>query len=423
MKNESQRQFFRPEVLERINAQSHGPILLARTSRSWAIVGVAALLAISTLLYLGIGTYKPRTIATGILVPQGGAIRVQAPVSAVVSERLVREGQSVRKGDVLFVLADERRYIDRKTSARVADLRAGSLAERRLSLMKLRDSTLGLGTQAERANRFQYDSIADELLRNQQEIDLQKRRLEASERAMQKHRSLAAENFISEVALQEKEDQAAALRAQLLALQRSRDQLQRTASALKSEFEQLPLRTASQLAGIDRDIAALSQEMTDAKSRDAFAITAPVDGRVTAINAEPGQMATSQALAVIVPSDAPMVAHLYAPSKAIGFVQVGQSVRLRYQPYPFQRFGMQHGTVAEVSASPLSPDDLALLPSQPTRESLYRVVVRLDKSTIQAQGREVVLLPGTALEADIEQAEQRLIDWVLSPLKSAATRL
>ena len=273
---------------------------------------MAALLTASALLYLCLGTYKPRTIATGILVPEGGAIRVQAPVSAVVSERLVREGQSVRKGDLLFVLADERRYVDRKTSIRIADLRADSLAERRLSLMKLRDSTAQLGSQAGRANRFQYDSVADELLRNQQEIDLQKRRLEASERAMGKHRSLAAENFISEVALQEKEDQAAALRAQLLALQRSRDQLQRTASALKSEFEQLPFRAASQLAEIDRDIAALSQETTDAKLRDAFAITAPVDGTVTAINAEPGQTVASQALAIIVPSHVPMVAHLYA---------------------------------------------------------------------------------------------------------------
>jgi membrane fusion protein len=199
--------------------------------------------------------------------------------------------------------------------------------------------------------------------------------------------------------------------------------LQRTASALNSEFEQLPLRAASQLTEIDRDIAALSQETADAKSRDAFALTAPIDGTVTAINAEPGQTVTSQALAIIVPSHVPMVAHLYAPSKAVGFVQVGQSVRLRYQPYPFQRFGTQHGTVVEVSTSPLSPDDIALLPGQPTRESLYRVVVRLDKSTIQAQGLEVALLPGTAPEADIEQAEQRLIDWVLSPLKSAATRL
>jgi membrane fusion protein len=118
-----------------------------------------------------------------------------------------------------------------------------------------------------------------------------------------------------------------------------------------------------------------------------------------------------------------MVAHLYAPSKVVGFVQVGQSVRLRYQPYPFQRFGMQHGTVVEVSASPLPPEDIALLPGQPTKESLYRVVVRLDKSTIRAQGQELALLPGTALEADIEQAEQRLIDWVISPLRSAATRL
>lgn len=384
---------------------------------------MAALLATSALLYLCLGTYKPRTVATGFLVPEGGAIRVQAPVSAVVSERLVREGQSVRKGDVLFVLADERRYVTRKTSVRIADLRADSLTERRLSLVKLRDSTIGLGSQVGRANRFQYDSVADELLRNQQEIDLQKRRLEASERALEKHRSLAAENYISETALQEKEDQAAALRAQLLALQRSRDQLQRTASALKSEFEQLPLRTTLQLAEIDRDIAALSQEVTDTKSRDAFAITAPVDGTVTAINAEPGQLVASQALAVIVPSHVPMVAHLYAPSKVVGFVQVGQSVRLRYQPYPFQRFGMQHGTVVEVSASPLPPEDIALLPSQPTKESLYRVVVRLDKSTIRAKGQELALLPGTALEADIEQAEQRLIDWVISPLRSAATRL
>lgn len=384
---------------------------------------MAALLTTGALLYLFLGTYKPRTIATGILVPEGGAIRVQAPVSAVVSERLVREGQSVRKGDLLFVLADERRYVDRKTSIRIADRRADSLAERRLSLMKLRDSTAQLESQVGRANRFQYDSVVDELLRNQQEIDLQTRRLEASERALTKHRSLAAENFISEIALQEKDDQAAALRAQLLALQRSRDQLQRTASALKSEFEQLPLRTTSQLAEIDRDIASLSQEMTDVKSRDAFAVTAPVDGVVTAVNAEPGQTVTSQVMAVIVPSHVPMVAHLYAPSKAVGFVQVGQSVRLRYQPYPFQRFGMPLGTVVEVSTSPLSPEDIALLPSQPTRESLYRVVVRLDKSTIQAQGRELALLPGTVLEADIEQAEQRLIDWVISPLKSAATRL
>lgn len=390
---------------------------------------MAALIALSSVVYLITGTYTPRTTATGSLVPQGGSIRVIAPMSGMVSERRVQEGQKVQRGEVLFVLRDERRNVDRQSSTRISDLRSESQVERRKQLERLKENAISLNQKVRQGNRSQFESVSEELVRNEQEIALQQSRLASAERMLEKHRDLAHRHFISDASLLEKEDQSAALRAQLLSLQRSRDQLKRTAAALQSEFDQLPTRTATQIAEIDRDLAALSAEVTETSARDGYAITAPLDGTVTAIIAEQGQVVSSQALAVIVPEGRPLVAHLYAPSKSVGFVRPGQAVRLRYQPFPFQRYGMQRGVVTEVSASPLSPDDVAMLPNLPflpnttVREPLYRVVVALDSPTIQADGQTRALLPGTALEADIEQSEQRLIDWVFAPLKSAAARL
>ncbi|EHP39362.1 secretion protein HlyD family protein [Cupriavidus basilensis OR16] len=380
-------------------------------------------MSLAILLYLFFGSYRPRTATTGVLVPEGGAIRILAPTGGIVSERHVREGQIVKQGAVLFVLADERRHVGQQVNTKISELRTASLGERRASLMRQREAAHELGVTAERGLRVQSENVMDELRHNKQELDLHAKRLAASEISIEKHRTLAKSNYISQVALREKEDQAAALQAQFLSMQRTRSQLSRTLATLKSELAQVSLKTAAQIAEINRDLAILSQETTDVQSRDVFAITAPMTGMVTAINAEPGETVSTKALAVIIPESVPLVAHLFATSKAFGFVQVGQSVRLRYQPYPYQIFGLKSGTVVEVSNSPLQPEEVAMIPAPPNKEAMYRVVVRLDSQTIQARGRQIALLPGTLLEADIEQEEHRLLDWVLSPIMAASRHL
>jgi membrane fusion protein len=139
---------------------------------------------------------------------------------------------------------------------------------------------------------------------------------------------------------------------------------------------------------------------------------------VTAINAESGQAVTAQTLAVVIPKSAALVAHLFPTSKAFGFVQVGQRVRLRFQAYPYQRFGLYGGTIVETSHSPLQQDELVFMSPKTDRETIFRVVVRLDSESISARGREIALVPGMALEADIEQQQQRLIEWIFDPILS-----
>lgn len=422
MNEKARRSIFRREVLQRHDQQEHGPILLAQSSHSWLLVGLAAAMSLAILLYLFFGSYRPRTAATGVLVPEGGAIRILAPTGGIVSERHVREGEIVKQGAVLFVLADERRHVGQQENTKISELRTASLSERRASLMRQREAAHELGVTAERGLRAQSENVMDELRHNKQELDLHAKRLTASELSIEKHRTLAKSNYISQVALQEKEDQAAALQAQFLSMQRTRSQLSRTLATLKSELDQVSLKTAAQIAEISRDLAMLSQETTDVQSRDVFAITAPMTGRATAINAEPGETVSTQTLAVIIPEGVPLVAHLFATSKAFGFVQVGQSVRLRYQPYPYQRFGLQRGTVVEVASSPLQSEEVAAMSGLPDKEAMYRIIIRLDSQSIQAHGRQIDLLPGTLLDADIEQEKRRLIDWVLAPVASVSSR-
>jgi membrane fusion protein len=103
-------------------------------------------------------------------------------------------------------------------------------------------------------------------------------------------------------------------------------------------------------------------------------------------------------------------------------------VQLRYQAYPYQRFGHYEGVVASVSRTALSPADLppqlAALPgltgfsagAGAGAEPGYRITVELASQTVTAYGAEVPLQPGMTLEADIALERRRLFQWVLDPL-------
>jgi membrane fusion protein len=114
-------------------------------------------------------------------------------------------------------------------------------------------------------------------------------------------------------------------------------------------------------------------------------------------------------------------AQLFSPSSAIGFVHPGQRVLLRYEAFPYQKFGYYEGSVANVSRSAISPSELpqqlsGLTKLHAANEPVYRITVSLDQQTATAYGKPAPLQPGMQLEADVLIESRRLIEWVLDPL-------
>jgi membrane fusion protein len=204
------------------------------------------------------------------------------------------------------------------------------------------------------------------------------------------------------------------------ALERQQIELRREQVTLQGELNDLPLKTQAELATIDRNMATTEQELAEAEARREIVVPAPQDGTVTAILIEQGGHANVSApLLSIVPAGASLEAHLYSPSRAVGFLRPGQHVLLRYQAYPYQKFGHYEGVLASVSRSAVNPGELPPQLAGVTTaevagaEPVYLITVRLARQTVTAYGRQVDLQPGMQLEADIALETRRLYEWVL----------
>ena len=116
----------------------------------------------------------------------------------------------------------------------------------------------------------------------------------------------------------------------------------------------------------------------------------------------------------IVPEDGVLQAELFAPARAIGFVQAGQRVRILYDAFPYQEFGTYGGRVSAISQTMLGKSDS----SGPVelKEPAYRVSVALDRPDIDAYGKRVPLQADMLLKEDIILEKRSLINWLLRPL-------
>jgi multidrug efflux pump subunit AcrA (membrane-fusion protein) len=147
-------------------------------------------------------------------------------------------------------------------------------------------------------------------------------------------------------------------------------------------------------------------------------LTSPYDGNATAVTARPGQPADPrQPLMMIVPAGAVPRAELHVPTAAAGFLAVGQEVRLAVDAFPYQRFGVATGRIAEIStvAIPKASADGRTAP-------VYLVTAELDRPWVDAFGRRHALRPGMTLTARIVTERQTLLEWLFEPLFAVASR-
>jgi membrane fusion protein len=138
----------------------------------------------------------------------------------------------------------------------------------------------------------------------------------------------------------------------------------------------LDLRQANQLAATDRQISAVKQELAESEARRTVLIRAPEAGVATAAFAEVGHSVDSGLpLVSIVPSNTQLEAELYAPSKSIGFIKSGDAVNIRYQAYPYQKFGIYKGQVLSISRSSIPPAELARTVQNSRHGQQYRAAL------------------------------------------------
>lgn len=163
-------------------------------------------------------------------------------------------------------------------------------------------------------------------------------------------------------------------------------------------------------------------EDTKGKMQPPFIVRAPARGTAVTVGGAIGETVdATRPLVTIMPHSAQLEARLLAPSRAIGLVRTGNEVVLRYDAFPYQRFGHHRGVLQSVSRS-------AVVIEQPAptlhgaNEPMYLMRVALPSQSVTVYGEPRRLLAGMTVQAQVLQESRRLYEWVLEPLYSKTGR-
>ncbi|MGD9592911.1 MAG: HlyD family efflux transporter periplasmic adaptor subunit [Candidatus Berkiella sp.] len=412
---------FRKEALEHRKDRLYGDVILLQPLSKTVLVSIVVVICLLLVTFIFWGTYARKETVHGYLLPDKGIVKTYAPQAGVtIDDILIREGDEVKSGQVLLTLRSER------SIQGGSDIDSLQLKEVAASLLHQQESIQGeesLLTAQTAQLKKQIEGLKSEIIQVDLNLNTQEQKLKILEKRLEGAKKLLESKNISDLEYQQKFlEELLTQKQRYQELLSAKSSKESTLIQAKSELEQLPIKSKARINEIESKISELKQREAEIIGRRGLEIRAPISGVVTGIQAKGGQTATNNSpLLAILPSDALMQAELLVPSRAIGFITPGQTVLIRYDAFPYQRFGIYEGKVAEISKHVLLPQELSI-PLE-LKEPVYRVTVVLKQQNVMAYGKEFPLQTGMLLDADIILEKQSLFKWILDPLISLKGRV
>lgn len=422
---------FLPAALELQQTPPHPAPRLA----IWSIIS----LFIFVFLWAMIGKIDIVATAKGKITPNDRSKVIQPLETGTIKQIYVRDGQQVKKGDLLIEL-------DATTSG--ADYAKTREAWQSASLDAMRAKLLLDALESNHVDQIPKlkgvearDIAAQQLLLSSQfvefkarlatvEAEISKRQAEfegtreivakleqtspiAKERA-EDYKNLLEKNFVSKHGYLDRQQQQieqerdlASQRSHLRELQAAIEQNKKQRATMVAEFRRITLDAQSQA---EQKAAELKQELIkNAQREKLLRLTAPVDGSVQqlAVHTVGGVVTPAQALLVIVPKDNPLEVEAWIENKDIGFVYPNQEAEIKVETFPYTKYGTIPAKVLSVANDAVNDEKKGLG---------YQARVLLQHSTIQVENKTVNLSPGMAVTVEIKTGQRRVIEYFLSPL-------
>jgi membrane fusion protein len=195
--------------------------------------------------------------------------------------------------------------------------------------------------------------------------------------------------------------------------------IQELKKLLKKKY--IPLTTYTEkheeLVSLKNNMHMLDSEIIRYKQELSYIMRAPSDGTVSSLMYTLGQYVNpAKSMLKILPDNAELVVELFIPIQESGFIIKDNKVIIRYDAYPYQRFGSYQAVIQTISQSILTDqeEDKPLSIGQP----YYKVVAHLDKQFVTLYGADKKLQQDMTVTAVIVGAKRKIWQWVLDPIFS-----
>lgn len=404
---------FRKQAIKSLSKKMPGrPICLMPRPWLW-LNGLLVVFFLSTALFISSAEYSRKESVRGWLISRSGIVRIANNTAAVVRDVTKMPGDHVNVGEPLVYLS---------TDSTLSD---GNDKNEKV-LIQLRNETLEVDTQLE-LSRQQQDLDSAGLTRQLQafdkgvrallaRLDEQKSRVELSREKLRRIEGVVDSGAVTEWDVLRQQEEVGALEQDLarLAQEVASQQLER--QQLEGRVNILPVQASIKRSTLRARRMQLLQQVAEQESRRMSVLTAPIAGVVASIEVHTGDsIAPRQLLMTVLPENMNLAAEIYVPSRAAGFVQPGQAVRISYDAFPRQKFGTFDGQIERVSSFVVLPGEVAQ--PFPIPEAMYKVQVEIHDTAVSTNVGNAGLRPGMLLAAEIVLEKRNFLDWLLEPLR------
>lgn len=415
MNNESdEHKLFRKEVLNKNSSKALGSVLLQQPREYQWITYAMFSVVVAVLVFLFTGSYTKYSDVFGMITVDKGLVKVSALREGQIIEQLVKQGDSVTKGDLLFVISTVRHSsMNHNIDENILN------QQQRLQETLQRDLQLN-----EEKHQLDIALLNEKISSRQREvtqlteqITIDKQRMDLSDQRLLRNRQLLESGHLNQaqfdLIISENLDQ----KSRYKDLETRLDNLKFSLSELENELAVKPSLFNEAQNRLKRSLIENEQRIVEVSSNIDYRIYAPVSGTIGTQLTHPGEYVNKgSVLASLIPENSRLQAELYVPTNSIGFIKPEQEVSMRYSAFPYQHFGLQQGTVSTVSKAISLPNELETSVDLPG--AVYKVIVDLESQFIEAKGDKVGLGVGMELEASIKLENRTLVEWLLEPIYS-----
>ena len=400
---------FRIEAIEAQKTKSDGIGVIATPLSFYLLTGMILMLLIFTFVFINCVQYSRKELVQGRLVPMGNYAEVYSTKKGIIREVFVNEGQSIKEGEpIAFINSESYTKDGFKLTSLISSeinktqeiIKSGLIYEK-----KITESVLYKLAEEIKFKNLELEGVISLLELKSKKRNISKSKVDKFKKLYQK--KIISQNKYNEIYYDFLTDEN-----EINRILNEKTIIESQVARMRKELEMEKLISQRKLTDLKLKLSEIKREEAISKSEDSNLVKAPLSGVISGLQVRKGQHSdTTTHLLTILPNNDALEVELFVPTKAISFVNQETIIKIRYDSFPYQKFGTFNGKVKSISKNVIKSNQLSGYTGE--EEWLYKIVVTLSE---EEYINKINLQPGMELSAYLLGEKRSIFEWIFEPL-------
>lgn len=393
------------DFIEKNHRSDFGDIIIATTFSQRTITVCSAILFICIILFMSFSEYTQKRNVNGIVYPDKGIIRIKSKQSGTLSALYIKSGDYIKSGENLLAIdasSSTHYFKNNEKSYREMFLKLSSISSR-----ETQDNITSLEVKKKLTEK-QIIQTKNSIAIMERQVRLLNAAIHSQQVLFSKILDAYKKRYVSDIEKNNAEMRLIDKKMQLQSLNNEIATKDGQIISLEKELEDTidrikNIRNENKKESIDSII-----KMYGIASDSESILRAPSAGKIAEIVDKIGSFVNAgDTILTVIPEGSVNQIVAFISPEFIGEIKKGTKVALKYDSYPYQRFGFEHGIIIDISRVPLQPEDIYTNFGLKVENACYRIVIEITEKK-----KRINIIPGMSLKVDIPTRKASIIKWM-----------